>query len=53
VLTGLVMTPPNETTQLTANVIGLDGQQVPQLPVSSAGLRVGTLQPTNEGVLLP
>ncbi|MGK4578814.1 DUF4232 domain-containing protein [Kitasatospora sp. HPMI-4] len=53
VLAGLVVTPPNETTQLTAQVIGVDGQQVPQLLVSSAGLRVGSLQPSNEGVLLP
>ncbi|MFB7669542.1 DUF4232 domain-containing protein [Kitasatospora sp. NPDC056138] len=53
VLAGLVVTPPDETTQLTAQVLGVDGQPVPQLPVSAAGLRVGSLQPSNQGVLLP
>ncbi|MDH6114786.1 hypothetical protein P3T36_001137 [Kitasatospora sp. MAP12-15] len=53
VLAGVVVTPPDETTQLTAQVLGLDGKPVPQLLVSSAGFTVGSLQPSNEGVLLP
>ncbi|MEW1914851.1 DUF4232 domain-containing protein [Kitasatospora sp. NPDC085895] len=53
VLSGLVVTPPDETTQLTAAVIGTDGKAVPQLTVSAAGLKAGTLQPSNQGVLLP
>ncbi|MGC0319030.1 DUF4232 domain-containing protein [Kitasatospora acidiphila] len=51
VVTGLVVTPPDETTQLTAKVIGDDGQTVQQLTVSAAGLTVGSLQPGNEGVV--
>ncbi|MFI9269122.1 DUF4232 domain-containing protein [Kitasatospora sp. NPDC052896] len=51
VLAGAVVTPPNETTQLTANVLGTDGQPVTQFDVSSAGLTVGSLQPSNEGVV--
>ncbi|MDH6126469.1 DUF4232 domain-containing protein [Kitasatospora sp. GP82] len=53
VLAGLVVTPPDETTQLTAKVLGVNGKEVPQLLVSAAGLRVGSLQPSNQGVLLP
>ncbi|MER5202425.1 DUF4232 domain-containing protein [Streptomyces sp. NPDC002825] len=36
VLSGLVVTPPDETTQLTAAVLGADGKAVPQLTVSAA-----------------
>ncbi|MEV6212939.1 DUF4232 domain-containing protein [Kitasatospora sp. NPDC051914] len=53
VLSGLVVTPPDETTQLTATVLGTDGKTVPQLTVSATGLKTGTLQPSNQGVLLP
>ncbi|MCC9311773.1 DUF4232 domain-containing protein [Kitasatospora sp. RB6PN24] len=51
VLAGLVVTPPDETTRLTADVLGVDGQAVPQLTVSAAGLTVGSLQPSNQGVV--
>ena len=51
VLAGVVVTPPDETTQLTANVLGLDGKMLPQLLVSSAGFTEGSLQPSNEGVV--
>ncbi|MDH6132161.1 hypothetical protein P3T37_001546 [Kitasatospora sp. MAA4] len=51
VLAGVVVTPPDETTQLTANVLGLDGAMLPQLLVSSAGFIEGSLQPSNEGVV--
>lgn len=53
VLAGVRVTPPDETTQLTATVIGLDGNPVQQLPVSAAGFTVGSLQPSNEGVVFP
>ncbi|MEV6209858.1 DUF4232 domain-containing protein [Kitasatospora sp. NPDC051914] len=52
VLAGLVVTPPDETTQLTAAVLGTDGKPVVQFPVAEAGFTVGTLQPSNQGVLL-
>ncbi|MCU7825004.1 DUF4232 domain-containing protein [Kitasatospora sp. DSM 101779] len=52
VLAGLVVTPPDETTQLTATVLGTDGKPVVQFPVAKAGFTVGTLQPSNQGVLL-
>lgn len=52
VLAGVVVTPPDETTQLTADLLGTDGQQAAQLLVSAAGFTVGTLQPSNQGVLL-
>ncbi|MGC0313666.1 DUF4232 domain-containing protein [Kitasatospora acidiphila] len=46
VLAGLVVTPPDQTTQLTADVTGLDNKPVEQLTVSATGITVGTLQPT-------
>ncbi|MFE9427949.1 DUF4232 domain-containing protein [Kitasatospora sp. NPDC006697] len=46
VLAGLVVTPPDQTTQLTADLKGLDNRQVIQLTVSKAGITIGTLQPT-------
>ncbi|PBC80049.1 uncharacterized protein DUF4232 [Streptomyces sp. TLI_235] len=52
VLAGLVVTPPDETTQLTATVLGSDGKPVVQFPVAKVGFTVGTLQPSNQGVLL-
>ncbi|WP_371500591.1 DUF4232 domain-containing protein [Kitasatospora sp. NBC_00374] len=52
VLAGLSLTPPDETTQVTAAVLGTDGKQVNALAVSKAGVRVGSLQPSNQGVLL-
>ncbi|MEV7025484.1 DUF4232 domain-containing protein [Kitasatospora sp. NPDC093558] len=51
VLAGITVTPPDETTQLTANVIGVDGKPVDQLTVSAAGFTVGSLQPVNQGVV--
>ncbi|MDH6121939.1 hypothetical protein ABH930_003989 [Kitasatospora sp. GAS204A] len=51
VLAGVTITPPDETTQLTASVLGTDGKPLPQLAVSAAGFTVGTLQPSNEGVV--
>ncbi|WP_051967232.1 DUF4232 domain-containing protein [Kitasatospora mediocidica] len=51
VLAGVVVTPPDETTQLTANVLSVDGGVVPQLLVSSAGFTEGSLQPSNQGVV--
>lgn len=51
VLAGITVTPPDETTQLTANVIGTDGKPVTQLTVSAAGFTVGSLQPSNQGVV--
>ncbi|WP_329580671.1 DUF4232 domain-containing protein [Kitasatospora sp. NBC_01250] len=50
VLAGLTVTPPDETTQVTANVLSVDGKPVDQLLVSAAGFTVGSLQPTHEGV---
>ncbi|WP_329564643.1 DUF4232 domain-containing protein [Kitasatospora sp. NBC_01266] len=51
VLAGVIVTPPDETTQLTANVLDDNGRPLPQLTVSAAGFTVGTLQPSNEGVV--
>ncbi|MER7757642.1 DUF4232 domain-containing protein [Kitasatospora sp. NPDC097643] len=51
VLAGVRLTPPDETTALTAEVLGLDGKPVAQLPVSAAGFTTGTLQPSNQGVV--
>jgi hypothetical protein len=51
VVTGLVITAPDETTQLTANVLDDNGKTAEQLTISPAGLTVGSLQPSNEGVL--
>lgn len=53
VLAGVQITPPNETTRFTANVLGLNGQPVQQLTVSPAGFVVGSLQPSNQGVVFP
>lgn len=50
VLAGLTVTPPDETTQVTASVLGDDGKPVDQLLVSAAGFTVGSLQPSHEGV---
>jgi hypothetical protein len=52
VLAGIVVTPPDETTQVTATVYGTDAKTVLQLPVARAGFTVGTLQPSSQGVLL-
>ncbi|GAA4997315.1 DUF4232 domain-containing protein [Kitasatospora paranensis] len=52
VLAGIVVTPPDETTQVTATVYGTDAKTVLQLPVAKAGLTVGTLQPSSQGVVL-
>ncbi|GAB2694061.1 DUF4232 domain-containing protein [Kitasatospora kifunensis] len=51
VLAGVTVTPPDETTQLTADVLDTDGKPVNQLTVSAAGFTVGSLQPSNEGVV--
>ncbi|MER6301630.1 DUF4232 domain-containing protein [Kitasatospora sp. NPDC001539] len=51
VITGLRLTPPDETEQLTAELLGLDGKPVAQLPVSAQGLTAGSLQPSNQGVV--
>ncbi|MGW2255622.1 DUF4232 domain-containing protein [Kitasatospora sp. NPDC001660] len=52
VLGGITITPPDETTQLTANLIGTDGKPVRQvLTVSAAGFTVGSLQPISQGVV--
>ncbi|MFJ1708053.1 DUF4232 domain-containing protein [Kitasatospora sp. NPDC088346] len=53
VLAGLTLTPPDETTQVIASVLGTDGKPVNALAVSAAGIRVGSLQPSHQGVLLP
>jgi hypothetical protein len=53
VLAGMRVTPPEETTQLTATVIGTDGKPLPQLTVSSAGFTAGSLQPSSQGVVFP
>lgn len=53
VLGAVVVTPPDETTQLTAAITGLDGKPVPQLVVSAAGFTAGSLQPSNQGVVFP
>ncbi|WP_316527729.1 DUF4232 domain-containing protein [Kitasatospora brasiliensis] len=51
VLTGLQVTAPDETTPVTAEVLGTDGKPVSQLLVSAAGLTTGTLQKSNDKVL--
>ncbi|MFI9363450.1 DUF4232 domain-containing protein [Kitasatospora sp. NPDC053057] len=53
VITGLQLTPPDETKPVTTQVIGLDGQPVTQLLVSAQGLTTGSLQPSNQGVVFP
>ncbi|GAA2145068.1 hypothetical protein GCM10009760_33300 [Kitasatospora kazusensis] len=52
VLGAIVVTPPDETTQLTATISGLNGRSVPQLTVSTAGFTVGSLQPASQGIIL-
>lgn len=49
----VVVTPPDETTQLTATVLGTDGKPLDRemLAVSRAGFTVGSLQPSNQGVV--
>ncbi|MFE0458242.1 DUF4232 domain-containing protein [Kitasatospora sp. NPDC058965] len=51
----VVVTPPDETTQLTARVLGTDGKPLTEemLAVSAAGFTVGSLQPSNQGVVFP
>ncbi|MET8630352.1 DUF4232 domain-containing protein [Kitasatospora sp. NPDC004669] len=52
VLAGITVTPPDETTQLTADLIGIDGKPVHQvLTVSAAGFTVGSLQPISQSVV--
>ncbi|MCX4748669.1 DUF4232 domain-containing protein [Kitasatospora sp. NBC_01287] len=51
VLAGVTITPPDETTQLTANVLDANGKPLEQLTVSAAGFTVGSLQPSNQGVI--
>ncbi|WP_051813690.1 DUF4232 domain-containing protein [Kitasatospora sp. MBT63] len=51
VLAGLELTPPDETTQVIAAVLGTDGKPVNALTVSKAGVRVGSLQPASQGVV--
>jgi hypothetical protein len=52
VLDAITITPPDETTQLTADLIGIDGKPVHQvLTVSAAGFTVGSLQPISQGVV--
>jgi hypothetical protein len=46
VLGGLLVTPPDQTTQLTAEITGEDNKPLQQLTVSAAGITIGTLQPT-------
>jgi hypothetical protein len=53
VLAGVQVTPPEETTHLTATVIGTDGKTVLQLAVSAAGFTAGSLQPASQGVVFP
>ncbi|MGW2377519.1 DUF4232 domain-containing protein [Kitasatospora sp. NPDC001683] len=53
VITGLQLTPPDETKQVTTEVLGLDGKPVTQLLVSAQGLTTGSLQPSNQGVVFP
>ncbi|MFH8381582.1 DUF4232 domain-containing protein [Kitasatospora sp. NPDC018058] len=48
---GLRQTPPDETTQLIADVQGVDAKPVVQLLVSAAGLTTGSLQPSNQSVV--
>ncbi|WP_181442405.1 DUF4232 domain-containing protein [Streptomyces tateyamensis] len=51
----IVVTPPDETTRLTARVLGTDGKPLTEqmLAVSPAGFTVGSLQPSNQGVVFP
>ncbi|WP_344640373.1 DUF4232 domain-containing protein [Kitasatospora cystarginea] len=51
VLAGITITPPDETTQLNANLLGVDGKPVLQLTVSPSGFTVGSLQPVSQGVV--
>ncbi|HJD82316.1 DUF4232 domain-containing protein [Kitasatospora aureofaciens] len=51
VIAGLRLTPPDGNRQLTAKVVGLNGQAVTRLTVSAAGLTTGTLQSTSQGVV--
>ncbi|MGA5817778.1 DUF4232 domain-containing protein [Kitasatospora sp. NPDC094028] len=51
VLAGITITPPDETTQLTANLLGVEAEPVLQLTVSHAGFTVGSLQPVSQGVV--
>jgi uncharacterized protein DUF4232 len=53
VLAGVQVTPPEETTHLTATVIGTDGKALLQLAVSAAGFTAGSLQPASQGVVFP
>jgi len=53
VLAGLRVTPPEDTTQLTATVLGTDAKPLQQLTVSSAGFTAGSLQPASQGVVFP
>ncbi|MGW4894889.1 DUF4232 domain-containing protein [Kitasatospora sp. NPDC004240] len=53
VLTTVQLTPPDETSPLTAQLLGTDGKPVAQLPVSAAGFTAGSFQPSNQGVLFP
>lgn len=53
VLAGVQVTPPDETTHVTATVLGTDGRALLQLAVSSAGFTAGSLQPASQGVVFP
>jgi hypothetical protein len=53
VLAGVQVTPPEETTHVTAAVIGTDGRAVLQLSVSPSGFTAGSLQPASQGVVFP
>jgi hypothetical protein len=51
ILSGLQLTPPDETTPLIADVEGVNAQPVVQLLVSAAGLTTGSLQPSRQSVV--
>jgi hypothetical protein len=46
VVTGMVVTPPDQTTQVNADISGLENKPVDQFTISPQGITVGTLQPT-------
>jgi hypothetical protein len=53
VLAGVQVTPPEETTHVTATVLGTDGRTLLQLTVSAGGFTAGSLQPASQGVVFP
>src|SRR5204863_5733317 len=53
VLAGLRVTSPEDTTQLTATILGTDAKPLQQLTVTASGFTAGSLQPASQGVLFP